>query len=79
LRFFPFISAFKDSLALLKVAKSRFSRAGENLFTVVFYGPKTFCCNTAQFSETLRESACLGLGLKNRRRNITKTSAKTLS
>jgi hypothetical protein len=30
LRFFSLISAFKDSLALLNVAKIRFSRAGED-------------------------------------------------
>jgi hypothetical protein len=38
-------------------------------FTVVFYGSKTFCCKTAQFSERRREPICLALPLKSRLRN----------
>jgi hypothetical protein len=57
------------------------SRAGESepakTFTVVFYGSAIFCCKTAQFSETLRESRCLELPLENRLRNVAKTCAKT--
>jgi hypothetical protein len=51
--------------------------AGSIPFTVIFYGSTVFCCKTAQLSETPRESVCLGLALKNRLRNITKTCAKT--
>jgi hypothetical protein len=36
----------------------------------------SFCCKTAQISETPRKSVCLGLALKNRLPNIAKTCAK---
>ena len=45
-------------------------------FTVIFYGANFFC-KTAQFGETLREPAHLGLVRKNRLRNIAKTCAKS--
>jgi hypothetical protein len=54
-----------------------FKRKRSEIFTVIFYGLEVFDCKTAQLSETLRESLCLGLALKNRLRNIAKICAKT--
>jgi hypothetical protein len=48
----------------------------KEFFTVVFYGSTIFCCKTAQFSETPRESVCSGLALKNRLRTSRKPAQK---
>ena len=47
------------------------------LFHGGFYGALIFCCKTAQFCVTPRESVCGRPALKNRLRNSAKSCAKT--
>ena len=70
----------RDSASLKAASAAQPVRPGlavAQKFTVVFYGARIFCRKTAQSGDRPCKSASIGLLLKNRLRNITKSCAKS--